>query len=75
MADINFTGPANHARGRNNWFVPRSARLWTSYSEGPRVVLDIHSSRIGDTPPIVLYLNRDDARTLAWAILAETRHG
>ncbi len=75
MATINFTGPDNRARGRNNWFVPATADVWTTDRTFPDscVVLDIQSKRPGKTPPIILYLDKLDAIALAHALFTEAR--
>ena len=69
MATINFTGPDNRARGRNNWFIPATVDTWTAPDSC--VVMDIQSKRLGGTAPIILYLDKADAIALAQAILLE----
>ncbi len=75
MATINFTGPDNRARGRNTWFVPATATLWTTNRTlpGATVVVDIQSKRPGKTAPIILYLDKLDAIALAHALFKEAR--
>ena len=66
---IEFAGPDNRARGRNNWFVPATVDLWNNGED--HVVLDINSKRPGETAPIILYLAPADARWFAESILSQ----
>ena len=59
------------ARGRNRWFKGRTLDLWTTMPNNAEreVVLDVSSQRTGKTPPIVLYLSREDAVAVATGLL------
>lgn len=59
------------ARGRNGWFVPRTAEMsqWgppnaTEKERGPLIDLTIRSSHYGDNPPIWLELTVEDTEAI-----------
>lgn len=59
------------ARGRNGWFIPRTAEMsqWgppnaTEPQRGPLVDFSIRSSHYGDFPPIYLELTVEDTEAI-----------
>lgn len=69
FTNVQFNGQGS-ARGRNRWFVPARAEIYTpGQNSDQQISVDIVSKRVSRTAPIILWLGADDAYEFGRALM------